>query len=74
MSAGKSLQVAGVDVGSAAVKVVVLEAPAEGEATLRVGRRERIRRRDPARVTEVLFQECLDGRRALVAAIIGRST
>ena len=40
------LRTAGVDVGSSAVKVVLMEDPVDAEATLKVGRAERIRRRD----------------------------
>jgi len=53
------LRVAGVDVGSSAVKVALMESPAEGGAVLKVGRAERIRRRDPVAVAHELFDTCL---------------
>ena len=42
------LRVAGVDVGSSAIKVVVLEDFESREPNVLVMRRERVRRRDPA--------------------------
>jgi len=51
--------VAGVDVGSSAVKAVVIEDRAEAGARLLVGRSERIRRRDPQQVADSLFDACL---------------
>ncbi len=53
------LRVAGIDIGSSAVKVVLMEDPADGEAILKVGRAERIRRRDPGIVAEELFEAVL---------------
>lgn len=46
----------GLDVGSSAVKAVVLRDLGAGGATLIVGRNERIRRRDPRQVAEELLQ------------------
>ena len=60
MSGDDRLFVAGIDVGSSAVKMVVMEDRPGEDARLRVARRERIRRRDPGKVTQELFQECLD--------------
>ena len=62
-----TLSVAGVDIGTAAVKVVLLEDSAEAGARIVVRRCERIRRRDPQRVTEDVFEE------ALAAAGVGRA-
>ncbi|MCA8963215.1 MAG: hypothetical protein KDC38_21990, partial [Planctomycetes bacterium] len=53
------LRVAGVDVGSSAVKAVVMEVPASGTPTMTAGRTERIRRRDPSVVANELFEACL---------------
>lgn len=60
MSAGArgTLLVAGIDVGTSAVKVVLVE-DAGGTTRVELGRRERIRRRDPQKVVELLFQQCL---------------
>ncbi len=54
-----TLHVAGVDVGSAAVKVVVTEDPGGGTPRLLAAKRERIRRRDPKEVTGTSFDACL---------------
>ena len=54
-----SLPVAGIDVGTAAVKLVLLEDMAPASPSVRVARSERIRRRDPQRVAEQLFDEAL---------------
>jgi benzoyl-CoA reductase subunit D len=54
-----SALVAGLDVGSAAVKLVLLEEGADGRARLIAKRCERIRRRDPQRVTEETFDGLL---------------
>ena len=48
---------AGIDVGSASVKAVVIEDAGESGARLLAGKAERIRRRDPMRVTEGLCEE-----------------
>ncbi len=53
------LQVAGIDVGSSAVKVVIFEEPESGRGRSRVGKSERIRRRDPQEVAAELFEACL---------------
>jgi len=53
------LRTAGVDVGSSAVKIALMEDAGEDGAVLKVGRAERIRRRDPITVAEELFGECL---------------
>jgi benzoyl-CoA reductase subunit D len=50
---------AGVDVGSAVVKVAVMETDGEGFERLVVGRGERIRRRDTQAVAEALFDDLL---------------
>ena len=49
-AANDALLVAGVDVGSSAIKVVMLEDRVGEEPVMRVARRERIRRRDPKEV------------------------
>jgi benzoyl-CoA reductase subunit D len=54
-----TLRVAGVDVGSSAVKLVLLEESGDGEARILARRSERVRRRDPQRVTEDVFDEAL---------------
>ena len=51
--------VAGVDVGSSAVKVVVMEERDGSGARLLASRSERIRRRDPHQVADSLFATCL---------------
>ena len=53
------LLVAGVDVGSSSAKAVVMEDRGGAGATLRAGRSERIRRRDPRQVADELFAQCL---------------
>jgi benzoyl-CoA reductase subunit D len=58
-SVASTIQVAGVDVGSSAIKVVLLD-DAEGGASVLVGRSERIRRRDPQKVAREVFEGCLD--------------
>ncbi len=55
----ETLRVAGVDVGSSAIKIVVLEDAEDGAPKLLAGRRERVRRRDAVSVTHALFEECL---------------
>jgi benzoyl-CoA reductase subunit D len=61
MSAQRSetLRAAGIDVGSSAVKIVILEDTEGREPNVLAGRRERVRRRDPADVTGSLFDACL---------------
>jgi len=59
-TAKQDLLVAGVDVGSSALKVVVLEDRAGGgPQRVLSARSERIRRRDPQQVAEELFDACL---------------
>ena len=50
---------AGIDVGSALVKIVIVETDAHGAERLVAGRSERIRRRDIAPVASGLFQDML---------------
>lgn len=54
-----ALLTAGIDVGSSAIKVVVLEVPEEGGARILAGRFERIRRRDLSRVAQTVFSETI---------------
>ncbi|HET6350275.1 MAG TPA: benzoyl-CoA reductase subunit D [Candidatus Krumholzibacteria bacterium] len=54
------LHVAGIDVGSSAVKIVIMDDAGAAGATLRVKGAERIRRRDPQLVAGELFQHCLE--------------
>jgi benzoyl-CoA reductase subunit D len=61
------LPVAGIDVGTAAVKLVVLDDRGDVAPVVRAGRVERIRRRDPHRVVEELYDE------ALAACGLGRA-
>jgi benzoyl-CoA reductase subunit D len=58
-SVPKTLQVAGIDVGSSAIKVVVLEDHAGDAARVLSARRERIRRRNTRDVADELFAACL---------------
>jgi benzoyl-CoA reductase subunit D len=58
--AAEPLHVAGIDVGSSAIKVVVMEDGGDADARLLVGRSERIRRRDPQKVTRALFDACVE--------------
>lgn len=51
--------VAGIDVGTAAIKLVLLDDAPDGVPAVRATRIERIRRRDPQRVVEDLFDEAL---------------
>jgi len=53
------LKVAGIDVGSSAVKVAVLEDTGDERTRVLVGRNERVRRRDPKHVADDLFGQCL---------------
>jgi benzoyl-CoA reductase subunit D len=55
-----ALLVAGVDVGSSAVKLVLLEDRAGEPPRVLLGRRERIRRRDPKDVANSMFVQCLE--------------
>ena len=55
-----TLLVAGIDVGSSAVKVAVVRDAGDGGARVLVARGERMRRRDSLKVTEELFEFCLE--------------
>jgi len=57
MTDTRSLVTAGVDVGSAAIKVVVMETTDDGAERLLAGRAERIRRRDIVAVASGLFHD-----------------
>jgi benzoyl-CoA reductase subunit D len=58
-SSSETLRIAGIDVGTAAIKLVVLEdAPGRAPRPL-ASRLERIRRRDPQRVVGELYEEAL---------------
>jgi len=59
MSSADRLLTAGIDVGSAVVKVVVMETDAAGGEGLVAGRAERIRRRDLGSVASGLYAEVL---------------
>jgi benzoyl-CoA reductase subunit D len=59
-AAGERLQVAGIDVGSSAVKVVILETDGENGTRVLAGRNERIRRRDPQQVVDLVIGRCLE--------------
>ncbi len=56
----KTLTVAGVDLGSSAVKIVLFRDRPGESGELFLGRSERLRRRDPLEVTEELFDACLE--------------
>jgi len=51
---------AGIDVGSAAVKVALVETKDDGSACMLAGRTERIRRRDPVAIAHDVFDEALE--------------
>jgi benzoyl-CoA reductase subunit D len=53
------LTVAGIDVGTAAIKLVILDDRPGGQPRVRATRVERIRRRDPQKVVEELHREAL---------------
>ncbi|MBL8861208.1 MAG: benzoyl-CoA reductase subunit D [Planctomycetes bacterium] len=53
------MDVVGIDVGSSSVKVAVLRDAGSAGAELRLGRVERIRRRDPRTLAQELFHQCL---------------
>lgn len=55
----EKLLTAGIDVGSSAIKVALVESAPDGTPTMLGGRAERIRRRDSLRVTEGLFDQVL---------------
>ena len=54
-----TLKVAGIDVGSSAVKIALVEDTGDERTRMLVGRNERVRRRDPKNVVDDLFDECL---------------
>jgi benzoyl-CoA reductase subunit D len=56
----ETLRVAGIDVGSSAIKVVVMEDVGAGGARVLARGTERIRRRDPVKITTDLFHECVE--------------
>ncbi len=58
-SAPERLLVAGIDVGTSAVKIVFVEDEGEAGAKVLLGQRERIRRRDPQQVVSLFFDACL---------------
>ena len=51
--------VAGIDVGSSAVKIALVEDTADERTRMLIGRSERIRRRDPKQVVDDLFEQCV---------------
>lgn len=53
------LTVAGIDVGTSAVKLALLQESPDGSSNILLQKRERIRRRDPQKVVEALFEESL---------------
>ena len=55
-----TMRVAGIDVGSSAVKMVIMDDTDNGDARMLAKTVERIRRRDPHVVASDLFQRCLD--------------
>ena len=55
-----ALLVAGVDVGSSAIKVAILEDAEGGASRMLLGRSERIRRRDPQKIAEEMYEACLN--------------
>jgi benzoyl-CoA reductase subunit D len=57
--AKREMTTAGVDVGSGAIKVVVVKSDSEGRPKMLAGRAERIRRRDPLKVTSELFEQVI---------------
>jgi len=60
MNDSRMLRVAGIDVGSSAIKVAVVEEATGTEPQVLGTRTERIRRRDPLRVAETTFEEVLE--------------
>jgi bcr-type benzoyl-CoA reductase subunit D len=59
MSDPTILRTAGIDVGSSAIKVAIVEEAADGRATLLAGHVERLRRRDPLPVAEAALDAAL---------------
>jgi benzoyl-CoA reductase subunit D len=55
----QKMVVAGIDIGSSAVKMVLFEDQLGAAGRLLLGRSERIRRRDPNTVAVELFEDCL---------------
>jgi benzoyl-CoA reductase subunit D len=55
----ETLRSAGIDVGSSAIKAAIIEDRGDGEIALLGSDSERIRKRDPVRVTEGLFEKTL---------------
>jgi benzoyl-CoA reductase subunit D len=60
MNPSEQLRVAGIDVGSSAIKIVVLEERGDDAPRVRIARTERIRRRDPKDVARDLFDGSLE--------------
>ena len=58
-TANDSMLVAGIDVGSSAIKIVLMEETAGEQPRVLVGRNERIRRRDPKQVVDDMFEQSL---------------
>ena len=56
----ESMRTAGIDVGSSAVKIVVMEDAGDGGTRVLAKATERIRRRDPHVVTADLFRQCAE--------------
>ena len=54
------MRVAGIDVGSSAIKVAVMEDAGTAGARVLAKGSERIRRRDPVKITADLFHECVE--------------
>jgi len=54
------MRTAGVDIGSSAIKVAIVDDAPDGVPRMLLGRTERIRRRDPHKVAEEIFDACLD--------------
>jgi benzoyl-CoA reductase subunit D len=54
-----TLLVAGVDVGSSAIKVAIMEDDSGGSSRMLLGRSERIRRRDPQKIAQEIYEACL---------------
>jgi benzoyl-CoA reductase subunit D len=57
----EGIRSAGIDVGSSAIKTAVIEDRGEGRIDLVAFGSERIRKRDPIKVTEEIFEKTLDG-------------
>ncbi len=55
-----TMLVAGIDVGSSAIKIVIMEDDGQGGARVLAKGTERIRRRDAHTVTEDLFHQCVE--------------